>query len=538
MADLADARELPTAVGRADCTPVHSPITSSALVGLVALVVAAIGLRFVPIVITPSINWWDEVFQTTEQAHRLIYGYGLVPWEFQLGMRSWLLPSLVAGIMEISRLVGDGPGYYLPAIATVFGLLASAPVICCFLWARRSFALPGAFAGAAAVAIAPELIYFGSRTLSEVVAAHTLVIGCYLLDSGYRVESRRRPFVAGLLFGLVCLLRVHLTPTIAVVILCSRWRAFRAPLALIFAGGAAAFAFGAVFDWVTLGAPLASVWRNVLYNLVYGVSAEFGTEPWYFYVAGEFGIWGSSALILVIFVVLGARRLPALLSAAITVVVVHSCIAHKEYRFMYPAVVLAMVLAGIGIAQLAQWAGEWLQARGLERRAAAAIGAGVVLGYWAIMTFSAWNGPVLAQLRHRASDNLAAASFAASIPSLCGLGLYGEEGRDWVWYGGYSYLHRPVPSYWPQDEAELDAIAPAFNALIYTVSPPPDLGFTNSQCFGKVCVAQRPGSCAAQPMMAMPFPDALADRAPPKEKFEAIPAAARSAIASHQAATR
>jgi len=101
-------------------------------------------------------------------------------------MRSWLLPGAVAGLMEVSRLVGDGPEYYLPVIAAGFALLSSAPVICCFLWARRWFGLAGAFAAAAFVAIAPELVYFGARTLTETAAAHLLVIGCFCWSRAIR----------------------------------------------------------------------------------------------------------------------------------------------------------------------------------------------------------------------------------------------------------------------------------------------------------------------------------------------------------------
>src|SRR4029077_13014106 len=104
--------------------------------GLVLLVLLAVGVRLVPILVEPSINWWDEVFQSTEQAHRLVYGYGLVPWEFQLGARSWLLPGVIAGLLELARLIGDGPDYYLPLIAAVFAGLAAAPVYCCFQWCR------------------------------------------------------------------------------------------------------------------------------------------------------------------------------------------------------------------------------------------------------------------------------------------------------------------------------------------------------------------------------------------------------------------
>jgi hypothetical protein len=47
-----------------------------------------------------------------------------------------LFPGFVTAVMEGARQIRDGPEIYLPFIAAVFALLASAPVICCFLWAR------------------------------------------------------------------------------------------------------------------------------------------------------------------------------------------------------------------------------------------------------------------------------------------------------------------------------------------------------------------------------------------------------------------
>jgi hypothetical protein len=73
-----------------------------AAIGLAALVVLAILLRLQPILVEPSAVWPDEIFQTSEPAHRLVFGSGLVAWEFQLGVRSWLLPGIIAGLMELS----------------------------------------------------------------------------------------------------------------------------------------------------------------------------------------------------------------------------------------------------------------------------------------------------------------------------------------------------------------------------------------------------------------------------------------------------
>ena len=93
------ARGVPA--GEGDKTAIRPVVSSErflAAAGLLCLIVLGVVLRLVPTVFVPSINWGDEIFQTVEPAHRLVFGYGLVPWEFQLGMRSWLLPGVIAGL--------------------------------------------------------------------------------------------------------------------------------------------------------------------------------------------------------------------------------------------------------------------------------------------------------------------------------------------------------------------------------------------------------------------------------------------------------
>jgi phosphatidylinositol glycan class B len=503
-----------------------------ALIGLATLLAAAVILRLVPIIVVPSVNWWDEVFQSTEQAHRLVYGYGLVPWEFQLGARSWLLPGVVAGLIELARLIGDGPDYYLPLIATVFASLAAATVYCCFQWCRRRYGLSGAFVGAAVVVIAPELVYFGGRVLSEVIAAHLLVVAFYLLEPGYKIDSRRRVMVAGALFALACLLRIQLAPAAAVIALWPSQAGWRHRLLPLAAGGLAVVALGGLLDTLTLGYPFASIWRYVLYNVHYSVSSYFGTEPWDFYLLGEFGLWGGISTVVLLAAVFGGWRVPALLAGAVVIIAVHSGIAHKEYRFIYPAVLLVTIMIGMGFARLSQEAARILRDRGITRQGAAAC-AVFLVGYWVFAAAHVWTGETMVSLRLRVHDNLAAAAFTARMPALCGLGLYGVKGQDWARYGGYTMLHRPVPLFWPENEQELSAAAPGFNVLLYTpefsVPPPPvELGYQTIACFGMSCVAQRPGACAAVPPPAMPFPDPLVGMAPPPATFVAVPASVLS----------
>jgi hypothetical protein len=478
-----------------------------------ALLLIAAALRLTSLLAVPSINWGDEIFQATEQAHRLVYGTGLVPWEFQLGIRSWILPGIIAGLMEAARLLGDGPDYYVPVIGAAFAVLAVAPVACCYGWCRRSFGVSVAAIGALFVVIAPELVYFGARTLMDVVAGHLLVIAVYVVDPGRPIESRRRAFIGGLLLGLLFLLRVQLAPMLGLLGLWLLWRFPRARLGALIAGAALAALIVAVIDMATLGSPLASVWRYVFYNVFDGVSSTFGTEPWNFYLLGELELWRGTLGAMLALTLLGAWRYPRLLVYALVIVATHSLIAHKEYRFIYPAIVLTSILAGIGVAQLSVWASDWLRNKGVVPILSAVLPALAILAYGGVLVFEIWSGPTMTALRYRDHDMLVAIGDVRQEARLCGLGLYGGGGNDWVDSGGYTYLHRSVPIYWPKDEAEFAATASSFDTLIYTKTPPAEWGFVLQQCFGSACIARRPGRCASAPMMAMPFPQQLAPAA-------------------------
>jgi GPI mannosyltransferase 3 len=503
-----------------------------AAVALACLIALALALRLVPVIFVPSINWGDEIFQTIEPAHRLIYGYGLMTWEFELGMRSWLMPGMLAVLIELSRVVGDGPEYYLTGIALGLGILACATVACCFLWARRWFGLAGGFVAAFAVALAPELVYFGARALNDVVAAHLLVIALYLIEPGRPVGDRRRLGAAGFLLGFVCLFRLQLAPAAAVVALWPSPGLWRRRVAALIAGGLAAILLGAVLDWLTLGYPLASVWRNLFYNVYLGISSEFSVAPWWFYLLGEVGVWGAATPFMLFLIALGARRMPVDFATAVAIVAVQAAIPHKEYRFIYPAVLLMMVLAAFGLAQVADWGRQWFIARGVRPNWIAPLCAAALMGWWAFLAYGVWSGGAIAALRTRAHDELTAIAFVRGLPQPCGIGLYGENA--WVRYGGYSHLHRKLPMYWPPDEAELRAETPAFDALLYDTDearPPPDLGFSDIACFGQICVGRRPGQCETRPLPQPWFPERLRGTTP-ERRFEPVPESIRPAGAA------
>jgi hypothetical protein len=129
------------------------------LLALAGIVAVAMALRLVPVEVSAGVNWPDEIFRATGAAPPLVYGAGFVP-SF--------------------------------AVSGALAALAALPVACCFAWCWRLFGVPGAVAGAAIVALSPELVYFGARALDEVVAGHLLIAALYVLEPGDEDALSRR----------------------------------------------------------------------------------------------------------------------------------------------------------------------------------------------------------------------------------------------------------------------------------------------------------------------------------------------------------
>src|SRR5207248_2618004 len=74
-------------------------------VAAVLLVIAAVP-RLWAAFFDHSIFWPDEIFQTTEQAHRFAFGYGIEPWEFRDGARSWVFPGMLGMVWKVASVLG------------------------------------------------------------------------------------------------------------------------------------------------------------------------------------------------------------------------------------------------------------------------------------------------------------------------------------------------------------------------------------------------------------------------------------------------
>ena len=301
----------------------------------------------------PNIIAPDEVFQFLEQAHRLVFGQGVVPWEYQVGLRCWLIPLALAGPMALAHWLDPDPMAGLRLIRVLLCLAALPIVHCAARWGGAAYGARGAWIAGLFAALWPDLWLMAPHPLEEVLAADALVPAVYLIlaESG----GTGRVVAAAMLLGLAFTLRLQLAPAVAIagIVLCkrdlSRWRLalLAAALPVVVAG---------MLDWFTWGQPFRSFWLNIWLNLVLGVAKQsFGASPPGYFI-GMMGIdWLWTLPVFLFLVWRGARRrtLPAVMALAI--LLTHSLIAHKEFRFVFPAIALVVPLAGLGLAECWTW---------------------------------------------------------------------------------------------------------------------------------------------------------------------------------------
>src|SRR5271165_6390894 len=158
----------------------------------------------------------DETLLYFEQGHRLAFGSGIVPWEFEHGIRSWLLPGLIALAMTATAYFNDNPMLYVGLIRTVCVAISMVIVFVGFRTGARESGRFGAIATGGFCAIWFDLIYFAPAVMTEVLAAHCAIAALYLGDGP---RTTRRGFWVGALFGAAVCLRYQYAPPLFLAVL-------------------------------------------------------------------------------------------------------------------------------------------------------------------------------------------------------------------------------------------------------------------------------------------------------------------------------
>jgi phosphatidylinositol glycan class B len=446
----------------------------------VMVVVIGFALRLSEAVQTADLAHPDEIFQTLEPAHRLAYGYGVVSWEWRDGIRSWVFPTFLAGVMKATGWMSRGSTGYVVGVRILLSIVSMVTVWFGFVWARRADGTTAAMIGAAACAIWYEIIGFAPRAMTEVVATHILLVGLYLGVYSEWLQERRRLFLAALLCGIALSLRIQLAPAVFFAGLYFCRGCWQRRLSVVMGGILLPVcAFGLV-DAFTWGHAFQSFYLYFWENAIQGKSLRYGEQPWYWYLMEQMKHLGPVALLALV----GIRRSAFLGWMVLIILASHSLLGHKEVRFLYPILPFVIVLSAIGFVEIAK---EFTPILKLSLSPRAVVLTGVA--FFAL--FSLLLSPQFSY-RRKDSGSMRALTLLSKDRNVCGVGLYGVP---WFETGGYTYLHQNIPIILVLRPDQFDREESTFNAVVAREDLELNNDFILSACWNGECLYRRAGSC-------------------------------------------
>ena len=315
---------------------------------LPAILLFGFGLRIVTCLTQTHVLFFDETLQYFEQGHRLAFGSGIVPWEYDDGVRSWLLPGLIALAMRATTRFNDDPMLYVGLVRTVCVVLSMVVVLIGFRAGEREGGRAGAIVTGGLCAIWLDLIYFSPAVMTEVLAAHCAIAALYL---GEGERTTRRGFWVRALFGAAVCLRYQYAPPLFLAVLW-QYRSQPRHYQWLFLGASAVLLpFSGVLDAITWGGAFQSIWLNFARNSLQGMATAIGTEGPAYYL-NYLTIALLPLPLMLGLAVVGATRFPALAIAALATLLMHSLLPHKEVRFIYLTLAALPILIGLGATSL------------------------------------------------------------------------------------------------------------------------------------------------------------------------------------------
>nr|WP_241759610.1 glycosyltransferase family 39 protein [Pyxidicoccus parkwaysis] len=382
----------------------------------------------------------DEVYQALEPAFWRVHGYGVLAWEWKDGIRNWAVPGVLAGFLKLAELLGiTRPQGYRAVVAIPQAALHAWSLWAAYRFVARRAGPQGGELAALLVGLYGPVLVFAGRTLGESFSASFLVVAMEALDR--RERTARAGLLGGAALGMAVVTRypsaIFVVAALVWLAAAKRWRV----LAFTCLGGAVVAAGLGVLDFATWGTPFHSFLAYARFNVFSGeAAARFGSDPPVYYVRPFFSAvplwaWGAALLGLAS---LGQRRavsLPLWCAAVYTGVLLTT--AHKEERFLYPGLVLAVLAAAAPVAVFIR-----ARAQAAARWGLAALAVGTGLGAAAFFP----------------STDLRADQFRAIVAATEGGDAHGllivNEG---LWgAGGFFYLGQQMPWLtcdWPHDGA-------------------------------------------------------------------------------------
>ncbi|GAM22656.1 hypothetical protein SAMD00019534_058310, partial [Acytostelium subglobosum LB1] len=329
-------------------------------------VVIALVLRCINSVLIITYFDPDEYWQSLEVAHHSVFGYGYLTWEWDVKIRSFMHPSIYAALFHLLKLLNiDTP--YLVYITPK--LLSGVAVAVCDVYLYK---LANSMFGQQ-VAKWTLICHYMSwytfvclvRSYSNSIETILFVISLYywpLPGKNYRVFNNIQitviiTTIAFMIRPTTALMWLYLVPLYMLTSIRSMKQLVQFLFRDVLLAASITLAMVIVVDYCFYKEITLVPYNFLYYNIVRNFSALYGTHPFHWYFTNALPVVAFTLLPLVI---LGCQRLYTvqqrggggganrlhLVGVTLVTVTLYSCLAHKEFRFIFPIVPLMMIYAG------------------------------------------------------------------------------------------------------------------------------------------------------------------------------------------------
>jgi len=394
----------------------------------------------------------DEIMQSLEPAHGAVFGNGVVYWEFFYGARSWLVPGTVAAVLAVVNALAGGeaePALYIAAVKVFFCALSLIVPLSMYIAGRNWF---GETTGRLALLLGAfwyELVGYAHKPMTEFVAT-IMLFGTMALVSRPHHRNTGAIVAVGLIGVLLVAVRLQYAPLAAVVLLSCLLGIDRIGRIRIVVAGAVGILLVGLFEYLTWGGLFASYRLNLAANFELNRFRADESSAWYYpgwllLASGGAVAWAVAGGVADF----RRRGLPCILLLAL--LIPHMWQVHREYRFIFAAVPLWLLLFADVLARGVLPAREEVRLR--PRAAAAGLAFALLVSVLGILNaipeqhllyvakssetgrvnFLRGQDPMFSAYRHLAADDTVT-------------GVWDVK-RPYFNTGGYYYLHGKVPLY-------------------------------------------------------------------------------------------
>uniref|UniRef100_A0A1J3EZU7 Mannosyltransferase n=2 Tax=Noccaea caerulescens TaxID=107243 RepID=A0A1J3EZU7_NOCCA len=299
----------------------------------------------------------DEHWQSLEVAHRNVFGYGYLTWEWKRGIRSYLHPMVFAFLYKVLQVTGLDTPYVMSKaprlLQSIFSALGDL-----YLY-KLSYSLYGENVARWSLfcEMANWFIFFClNRTFANCLETVLTIISLYYWPC---IRESSKDYPVNRKWGLViAALACAIRPTSAIIWLyVGMLELFLTPNKIKFIIlevipiGSLVLGFTCLLDRLMYGSWVIVPLNFLKFNFLSSGGDYYGTHPWHWYFSQGFLVMLFTFTPFTIAGIIKSKnqKLSALI---LWVLAIYSILGHKEFRFVLPVLPVALMFSGYAFAQM------------------------------------------------------------------------------------------------------------------------------------------------------------------------------------------